>query len=193
MKLKGEVAIKAQAMLLDICSCLDLFDVRYSLDAGTLLGVVREGRLLPWDNDMDLAILSAEWSRYESATKSIRDKGYEVTMRYNKIEFGPIRPGSPRISKITRDGLTLDMFVKHSDGQKVYWVESGRQIVKAVDASHYEKYEKVHFMNSIFSIPHNTDQYLTSRYGDWRTPVKKYNYKKDDLAIIGSISPADKE
>lgn len=184
VRLEGETAIIAQKILIDVCNFLRKFKVSYSLDAGTLLGIYREGRLLPWDNDIDLAILSTEWDRYKLAAKCFHEHGFDVTTRYNKIEFGPIAIGSPRIIKLKKLDVTVDIFVKHSDGERVFWVESGKHIVKAVAASHYSNFEEIYFNKVAFPAPSDVDGYLTARYGVWREPVMKYNYKKDDHAIV---------
>jgi len=46
----------ARALLLEIAGVLDAAGVDYMLDAGTLLGIVRDGDLIPWDGDLDISI-----------------------------------------------------------------------------------------------------------------------------------------
>ncbi len=55
-KLTGAIAEKALKMLHDITEIMEANEIPYVLEAGTLLGIVRENRLLPWDNDMDITI-----------------------------------------------------------------------------------------------------------------------------------------
>lgn len=49
--------------LLKICKLFDLHNINYWVCHGTLLGIVREDRLLPWDHDIDLAVWDSEVSR----------------------------------------------------------------------------------------------------------------------------------
>lgn len=56
VRLEGVVAEKATQMLNEVVDILDRNNVEYMLDCGTLLGVIRENRLLPWDTDVDLCI-----------------------------------------------------------------------------------------------------------------------------------------
>ena len=43
----------AESLLFDVAKSLDILSVKYWLEGGTLLGIKRESRLLPWDNDLD--------------------------------------------------------------------------------------------------------------------------------------------
>ena len=54
--LEGKNGIIGVDMLKRISRILEEQDIPYILEAGTLLGVVREQRLLPWDNDIDITI-----------------------------------------------------------------------------------------------------------------------------------------
>jgi len=44
----------------DVKQILDDAGVKYWLDYGTLLGAVRDGKFIPWDNDIDLGAMSTE-------------------------------------------------------------------------------------------------------------------------------------
>jgi len=55
-KLTGSFAGVAETMLAEISTILEQLKIPYVLDNGTLLGIIRENRLLPWDSDMDISI-----------------------------------------------------------------------------------------------------------------------------------------
>ena len=44
-----------------VCRCLGL---TYQLGAGSLLGAVRHGGFIPWDDDVDVVMLRAEYQRF---------------------------------------------------------------------------------------------------------------------------------
>ncbi len=46
--------------LLAVKRLMDETGVRWWVDSGTLLGLVREGDVLPWDNDIDIGIMSTD-------------------------------------------------------------------------------------------------------------------------------------
>ena len=57
-----------RAMLLEILGEVDTFcrerDIAYYLYAGTLLGAVRHGGFIPWDDDIDVMVARADYERF---------------------------------------------------------------------------------------------------------------------------------
>jgi len=54
-RLEGKNVEIALKMLHDVCTELEKKKADYWLEGGTLLGVIRENRLLPWDNDISIS------------------------------------------------------------------------------------------------------------------------------------------
>ena len=48
--------------------------IRYNIIAGTLLGAVRHGGYIPWDDDADVALLRQEYEKFRKACKTELDK-----------------------------------------------------------------------------------------------------------------------
>ena len=54
-----------EQLLLEVLDILKGCSFRYWISQGTLLGLVREGRILPWDNDIDVSVWAHEVSQQE--------------------------------------------------------------------------------------------------------------------------------
>ena len=52
---------------IEIIDLLNGKDIPYHLEGGVLLGIVRDGDLLPWDNDTDLSINFEDYELLEIA------------------------------------------------------------------------------------------------------------------------------
>jgi hypothetical protein len=81
--------------------------------------------------------------------------------------------------------LFLDIFIKYKVGDYYYWIDT--HTPKRVKAQYHDNLETIHWDNRDFSIPSQVDQYLTDRWGDWRTPVKDFDASLDDLAIYDPL------
>lgn len=69
----------ALKQLKEVCGTLAQYGVNYWVDGGTLLGIVREQRLLPWDDDIDLSIKCNDLTKLENLRHVFHKKGYSVS------------------------------------------------------------------------------------------------------------------
>ena len=75
---------------------------------GTLLGIIRENRLLPWDRDIDLAVWDHENDK-EQVAKIFESKGYQKELFYADID-------RPQGLHFITEGKNLDInFFKKSE------------------------------------------------------------------------------
>ena len=80
--MREELAIKNLKELKEI---LDRFEVRYWLDYGTLLGAIRNGKFIEWDEDVDLGAMDESWDRIASALPKLKEKGFRVRLSDNVL------------------------------------------------------------------------------------------------------------
>ena len=189
-KLTGKNHDAAMSMLEGVCTVLDDAGIKYSLDAGTLLGVIRENRLLPWDNDMDLMIPREELPKLEAVLDRIRALGYRARVNKHVKDDPPMLLSNERIVKVWIPHLfvfravILDIFVKTKVDDQYVWAEGTKRYArKAVPAHFHDELKRVEFAGRTYPVPAAAEGYLPQRYGDWRTPRKEWDHISDDKSL----------
>jgi phosphorylcholine metabolism protein LicD len=191
-KLEGKNSRRALKLLKNVTATLNRYEIPYLLEGGTLLGIVRENRLLPWDNDMDISLIEDYKDKLLSILPKLFFKGYIVRIKRYKFNVEPFKKGEIRIIKIRnrkllfiKGDVILDIFIKKKIEDKYYWtVGVKKPVLKSVPKQFYEDLTEFKSNNHSFMVPEDYDGYLTYRYGDWKTTVKEWNFKKDDKAIV---------
>lgn len=189
--LSGALAKKADRLLPKVAKLFERRGIDYCLDGGTLLGLYREGRFLPWDNDIDFFVRGQDAMRIKALKWRLKLMGCKLQRSYAKDDYGPIKTGDARIFKIVTmreyDGqrLQIDLIFKYSDDENYHWVIGVKPPVhKKIHRSFYDAFEALSYKGRDYPVPCKTDDYLTARYGNWRVPVQDYDFKKDDHAIV---------
>ncbi len=188
--LEGENLVQAEQLLADVCTLFDQQHINYWLEGGTLLGIRRENRLLPWDNDLDISLHASETHKLKRLIEVLKRNGFRVRLRRftaitafcKQYDLRMIKIRSRRFFGLLKGKVCLDVFIKYTVEDKTYWVIDNK--TKFVPSKFYENFKKIKFNNKEYPIPENTEEYLTYRYGDWKTPVKDWNTSTDDKALL---------
>ncbi len=196
MKLVDEKLLKARKLLLFITDVLNENNIEYHLEGGTLLGIVRDGDLLPWDDDIDISIDISEAPKLKALQKVFWKKGLKLSIRKSEKSFGPIKKGQIRIFKVkpmafnlwnlfdrnySKRAMVADILVKCSDNTHTYW--QAKDNFLRVSNIHYKGFETVEYMGHSYKAPLQFKEYLTAKYGDWSIQVKEWNCKYDEKTI----------
>jgi hypothetical protein len=159
----------AWTAILDLAQALDSAGIPYFFAAGTALGLVRQGRPLDADSDIDVGIADAGWDR---------DMLIDLFTRNPRFDLD-LHPRSQKVSLRHRGGSPVDVFRFYPDGDRVWhdgvfvrWGNTPFQVSRATIAGHN------------LPLPVDTDRYLTESYGDWRTPDPAFDAFTDDAPNV---------
>lgn len=141
--------------LVELAAILDRLKVQYYLADGTLLGAVRDGDLIPWDDDVGLCMKHEDFQdRREALKEELIAHGFEV------------EEGSTRNPK-------LNIFKRSEKFELTSWRLRGRMRVRwglKMPARFLEAPGLVTLRGRVYPSPSPVEDYLAHRYGDWQTP-----------------------
>ena len=195
----GSNLIFARKLLLRVASLLDKHKIIYHLEGGTLLGIVRNKDLLPWDSDLDISIMEENTNQLMKLRFQFLLEGLILSKRFSKFNYESIRRGTLCLIKIkplvpylirllipnfSKGYIPLDVFIKSNNKTHTFWQAEER--VMRVDRKYYDGYETIEFLNHVLKCPTHHRDYLTQKYGDWSVPVKEWKCSENELTVIKS-------
>jgi len=180
----------------------DKHDIFFWLEAGTLIGAVREGKIIPWDDDADITIWIKDACKLIDARKDFEDTEFE--MNIIPVHIPAYGLGHYEIiDRKTKKHLICILFNYEAKGYmvrahfpppmsniiKYFFISKNDKLLRLswriLSKFHLYKDEKIRypmecfgtpttikFYDEEFRIPENYDEGLTYMYGNWRTPEK---------------------
>ncbi len=104
-----------ESVLFKAIDILEALKIDYWVTDGTLLGIVRENRILPWDSDIDLGVWKSEISSSE-IVETLKAHGF------NYIEVLPVTDSLRfRIDDVQLD---INMYTEHNGETFVKWASN---------------------------------------------------------------------
>jgi hypothetical protein len=175
---------RGRALLLDTVDILNAAGIPYTLDAGTLLGIVRDGDLIPWDNDIDLMLPATAVPQLRKVYWQIFRRGWKVSRTYRMAFASEAwKVGDPRVIKLRSwnpwlfgPGSTLlDITIVHRHRDMCWW-EMAKKVCRA-DAGYFERDNHLQWGGRRIRVPHDYEAYLSELYGDdWRIPDAGFHH-----------------
>ena len=183
-------------MLIEVDRICRKCNIQYNIIAGTLLGAVRHGGYIPWDDDADVALLRSEYEKFRKACKTELDKsrfvfqdhrntrgyrwGYGKLRRKNTLFLREHQEHLPYMQGIFIDIFPCDGMPENKLGKWIYngICFFGRKILYApVGAVHETNkikrtaYRVLRLMPKEFAF--FLFQILIERYREKRTRIKE--------------------
>jgi hypothetical protein len=146
--------------------------------SGTLLGMIREGRIFAHDKDFDIGLIGWE-AQYDVAQALLLDGNFVFDIHDLK---GHNTFMLPVVDKITN--ISFDIFFYHDKGTHfLHGIDSRYGYTQNFIFSKFDLIEKT-FMENKFYLPDNYTQNLSENYGsDWHIPQPNYFVKIQSPAI----------
>lgn len=135
---------------------------------GTLLGLVREGRLLPHDDDVDIAVMAG--ARSDRIKVGMAARGLSLMLD----EVGP--EGVSKL-KFTHGAVAIDLFFVRDEGQ--VWADYCTLVRRSLLRSTHPPVtvEMRELGGLVLPVPRDAEAYLVHLYGEgWRQPVTDWNW-----------------
>ena len=182
-KIKPSSFKKLYQITYDIIRILEANDIPFFAEGGTALGAVRNNGIIPWDDDVDLGMLSKDKKKF-LALKSVFAKcGYKMV----KVWFGykiTIAKGK-LIKGMNWSYPFVDFFFVSKIGNKYQY--DSKQARDTWPKSHYklnefEPFQKIPFGDFMMPVVNNINKVLDRVYGkDWSTHgYREYDHEKEE-------------
>ncbi len=193
---QGEFLLTPIQILNRTCKTLGEAGVEYWLCNGTLLGIIRDGELIPWDNDLDIAVHQG----------GMRNRVIEALISggFLLIDDGD---GSSYVTfLLDNQKVDINFFELNNHLLESIWkvnrlsgirgiatriiLKFGFRVPKMNFMWEYEGYSvpreavfpltSIQVGQDIYSVPRNSERVLEHTYGKgWRVPKRDYDWRSE--------------
>ena len=142
------------------------------LDAGTLLGYVRHGGMMLWDDDFDIGIEKKNLPSFFKVLEKYKNIRYAGGFNFRGTPFYKIwNTEGEEIEKYPYTFPFIDIWAYNRNGNDIIY-ENGNKYPNAVK----NNFKEVLFEGSKYKIPWNAIEVLDSRYVNWRKMIRVYTW-----------------
>lgn len=152
-------------MLKDVTELFEKENITYSMDGGTMLGAIRHGGIIPWDDDIDLIILQPDEVKLNNLSESLKKLGYSLTHLNDIYKISKIG------GHIANPDAKYDQYFTHP------WID--------IFMMHHNKTTKIIEYYKILNKKWFPNEWLPE---DVFFPLKKYNF--GPIMVYGFNNPS---
>lgn len=150
---------------------------KFFFDMGTLLGIIREGRLLGHDLDIDVGVYADGAQNIERLREKLIQHGCKLMRSYRVEEIGVVE------DSFLIEGVKFDLsYYYQEEGVDVVYLmydmqkDESAKVVQ-LRCSPIKEIVQINFNGGDINVPKDSEKYLAERYGEnWRIPDKNYIY-----------------
>lgn len=199
-----------------VVGILNKHEIPFWMYGGALLGYVRDGKLIPWDNDIDLFVWKRDYHKILELKKEFKDAGYVCSIRdgcimlkWNDMNITIVHytlDGEKawleklctrnKFGNIIYYGLlckTLEHKMKLSTKFLKWFLLKSNGAYKTrqeVPSHFYQKLKTINLLGVDLNVPEETEDYLEYTFGsDWRTPIKNFKYTPEYVKVVAGKKP----
>ena len=176
---KKELQKNGMGLISKINRALDKYNAKYFVDCGTLLGMVRDKKPIPYDRDIDYGIWFDDVFTPDKLDKVMKGIGLKRISRGRvdgEIQEVTYASGSIHIDffRHSEVGNESRIYVFYRDVEVTYPSKNHYSILMQ-RRLHITGLKKIEIAGVGMNIPENTEPYLASIYtNNWRIPDPKW-------------------
>ena len=176
----------------DVHQILTSHDIQYWCNGGTLLGAIRHGGIIPWDDDIDIGMMLKERERFLELKDVFKKCGYSIV----KAWFGyKIFYTKRTLTKgFDYSYPNLDIFIYHMNEQKnryEMYYKQARETWPNEWWFHDELFplKALSFGDMELTCPRKCKDYFIRMYGkDWnKIAYREYDHEKEEFVTDEKI------
>ncbi|MFC1899531.1 LicD family protein [Chloroflexota bacterium] len=166
----------ARKLIAEIKKIMDDNNVSFFLRQGTCLGAIRNGDLIPWDDDIDIGSIYGlhgfEEQQIATVIPDMQKKGFLTRISAHNDYY--------KCVTFVKGSMRIDW--------GCYWeINSSIIMYPAIPIPMrlFESLKEIELLGRKYLVPNPPEEYLCYKYGeDWRTPKQTGEYEGDVLDII---------
>jgi len=182
--------------LKEVCKLLDEHGIVHWLDCGTCLGAYRYGGMIPWDDDVDLSILSPDHDNIKKILSKLDPEEFQVqdwsSYRYPKTFLKLYIKKTKTLIDIYHYNLdaatqTTTYFYSYKDSAFPHsWKKFEEVMVSPLPYNVIFPLKRTNFDGVLTWVPNQITTFLQSKYGEnldptmvWEEASQSYHKVKD--------------